>query len=51
MGRIQKFFFDHIKFRVLYLSTDIKLIAGYSDLMLKEEVGTRDIKMETIHIR
>lgn len=51
MGRIQKFSFGHIKFRILYLSIDVKLTAGYSDLRLKEEVGARDIKMETIHIR
>lgn len=51
MGSIQKFFFGHIKFRILYLSTHVKLTVEYSDLRLKEEVGARDIKIETIHIR
>lgn len=47
----KRYFFGHIKFRILYLSIDVKLTAGYSDLRLKEEVGAGDIKMETIHIR
>lgn len=44
-------FFGHITFRILYLSINVKLTAGYSDLRLKEEVGAGDIKIETIHIR
>ena len=50
MGRIQKFFFGHIKFLILYLIMDVKLTPGYSDLKLKE-VGARDIKMGMIYMK